>query len=237
MKKPSSKHKGARGSSKRSPGNQATPKSSKPLTANKKVAGSGKRKSSKAVSVQAAKAKSAPVQPRPLAPRKPTLEEIAYRNALGQFESAVNLFNVNDFAKARGTFERLTANAAPDLAQRARVYLKICNQRLSRSSSQPRTADDHYNFGVQLANQGNLAEADEYLKKALKLAPKCDYVYYALATTSALRENAEEALGYLEKAMELNGQNRYLARNDPDFASLDEDPRFTELLYPEKPLV
>ena len=236
MKKPSSKHKGARGSSKRSPGNQASPKSSKPLTANKKIASSGKSKSSKAVSAQAAKAKSAPVQPRPLAPRKPTLEEIAYRNALGQFESAVNLFNVNDFAKARGTFERLTANAAPDLAQRARVYLKICNQRLSRSSSQPRTADDHYNFGVQLANQGNLEEAEQCLTKALKLAPKCDYIHYAMASTLALKDNAEGAMDYLAQAIGLNGRNRYLAQNDPDFSSLSEDPRFTELLYPEKPL-
>ncbi len=29
-------------------------------------------------------------------------------------------------------------------------------------------------------------------------------------------------------------KNRYHARNDEDFAFLQEDPRFTELLYPEK---
>ena len=58
----------------------------------------------------------------------------------------------------------------------------------------------------------------------------------ALASTSALRENAEQAMEHLEHAIELNNRNRYLAQNDPDFSSLSEDPRFTELLYPEKPV-
>jgi hypothetical protein len=35
-------------------------------------------------------------------------------------------------------------------------------------------------------------------------------------------------------AIELRPENRYHARNDEDFAFLQEDPRFTEMLYPEK---
>ena len=35
-------------------------------------------------------------------------------------------------------------------------------------------------------------------------------------------------------AIQLRPENRYHARNDEDFAFLQEDPRFTELLYPEK---
>jgi hypothetical protein len=38
----------------------------------------------------------------------------------------------------------------------------------------------------------------------------------------------------LKIAITLNSANRYHARNDEDFAFLQEDPRFTELLYPEK---
>jgi hypothetical protein len=38
----------------------------------------------------------------------------------------------------------------------------------------------------------------------------------------------------LKVAIQLRPENRYHARNDEDFAFLQEDPRFTELLYPER---
>ena len=38
----------------------------------------------------------------------------------------------------------------------------------------------------------------------------------------------------LRVAIKLRPENRYQARNDADFAFLQEDPRFTELLYPER---
>jgi len=171
---------------------------------------------------------------KPPAPRRPTPEEVALKNALEQFANAVNLFSNNEFSKARGILGRLVTTPSTDLAERARVYLNICNQRLSRSILHLKTADDFYNHGVQLANQGNLEEAEECLKKALKLDPKCDYIHYAMATTQALRENVEGVLEHLQKAIELNAQNRYLAQKDPDFSNLEEDPRFTEMIYPEK---
>ncbi len=213
--------------------------STKRLTVKGKSAGGKRNQSPKARSGKQKTARKTTVPlrpiPPPLPPRKPTAEQRAYQNALRQFESAVRLLSGNQLAKARSLFERLTAVPTPDLAQRARIYLAICNQRLSKPSLQLKTADDYYNYGVRMSNQRNLEEAEENLRKAIKLAPKSDYIYYALASTSALRENAESALENLGKAIQLNMQNRYLAQNDPDFASLGEDPRFTELIYPEKP--
>jgi hypothetical protein len=37
----------------------------------------------------------------------------------------------------------------------------------------------------------------------------------------------------LGEAIRLNPQNRFQARNDSDFQNMADDPRFTELLYPE----
>ena len=87
-----------------------------------------------------------------------------------------------------------------------------------------------------MANEGNLEEAEKALDRALKLTPQADHVLYALASTQALRENLEGALEFLEKAIQLNVRNRYLAQSDPDFSKLMEDPRFTELIYPEEPM-
>ena len=166
--------------------------------------------------------------------RQLTAQEIAYQAALVQFENGVKLFNNNEFSKAHAVFEKLASGPAQDLAERARVYMRICEQRRSRPAPQMRSAEDLYNYGVQMANEGNLEKAEEALSRALKLTPQADHVLYALASMQALRENVEGALEYLEKAIRINLRNRYLAQNDPDFSKLMEDPRFTELLYPEE---
>ncbi len=188
-------------------------------------------------SLKAKGKKSSKGKPAPVFRRKLTQEEIQYRNSVTQFEKGVKQFNRHEFEKARPIFERLANLPARDLAERAQVYLNICKQRLSHLSPRLKTIEDFYNYGVSMANQGNQEEAERHLAKALKLAPKSDYIYYALASTFALREHVEAALEHLQKAIQLNERNRYMARNDSDFSKLEEDPRFTELIYPEKPLV
>jgi tetratricopeptide (TPR) repeat protein len=230
MKKSASKKSGSKPASKRDAARKTRPK---PGKVSRPAEKSSRRDAGRARGAKSRRNEAKPVK---FPPRKPTPEEIAYQQALAHFEKGLSLFGHNDFAKARTIFQKLTANAAQDLAERARVYLNICNQRLARPSLQLKTTDDFYNYAVRMANQGNHEEAEQYLTKALKLSPKFDYLYYALATTQTLRENTDGALESLKKAIELNERNRYLAQNDPDFSSLLEDPRFTELIYPEKPL-
>ena len=208
--------------------------------AGKRPTGSGKRSApaSSTSRPQAGKkraVKSSPAAPPPVVTRKPTAAEIAHQHHMERFENALQLFNQQQVSRARAMFERLLTIPSPELAERARVYVSICEQRLSRATVPLKTAEDYYNYAVGLANEGNAEESAEYLQKALKLAPKADYMYYALATTYALRDNVDGALQYLLKAIELNERNRYQAQHDADFANLLEDPRFTELLYPEKP--
>ena len=71
--------------------------------------------------------------------------------------------------------------------------------------------------------------------RARKLAPKADYVYYALASVAALTGETDEAVNLLAQAIKLHPQNRFHARNDADFRLLQDEPRFLELLYPERP--
>ena len=236
MKRPAPKPKGKKQTAKSSAKPRTGQRVARSVKPRRESVGKAARGSSKAKSSKSVRAKKSQAPPPPPIRRKPTADEIAYQNALTQFEAAVKLLNENHFAKARGTFEKLVDTATPDLAQRARMYLNVCNQRIARPAVHLKSAEDHYNYGVQLSNQGMLDGAEEYLKKALKLAPHLDYIHYALASTSALREDAEQAMEHLEHAIGLNGRNRYLAQNDPDFSSLSEDPRFTELLYPEKPV-
>jgi tetratricopeptide (TPR) repeat protein len=151
------------------------------------------------------------------------------------YEEAMSLFHQQKFQRAKQELEKVLAGPSKELADRARTHLRITEQRMKPLSEQnPKSPEEHYQRGVAMMNLGRWDEARESLDKARKLAPKADHVHYALAALDCLTGEADSAMVNLKVAIELRPSNRYHARNDEDFAFLQEDPRFTELLYPEK---
>jgi tetratricopeptide (TPR) repeat protein len=151
------------------------------------------------------------------------------------YDEALALFHQQKYAKAKQELEKVVEGPSKELADRARMHIKIAEQRMKPQAEQnPRTAEEHYQRGVAMMNLGRWDEARESLDKARKLAPKADHIVYAVAALDCLTGEADAALANLKIAIDLRSANRYHARNDEDFAFLQEDPRFTELLYPEK---
>jgi tetratricopeptide (TPR) repeat protein len=151
------------------------------------------------------------------------------------YDEALSLFHQQKFAKAKQELEKVLEGPSKELADRARMHINIAEQRMKPSLEQnPRTADEHYQRGVAMMNIGRWDDARESLLKARKAAPKADHIHYALAALDCLTGEADSAMANLKVAIQLRAENRFHARNDEDFAFLQEDPRFTELLYPEK---
>jgi tetratricopeptide (TPR) repeat protein len=151
------------------------------------------------------------------------------------YDEALGLFHQQKFARAKQELEKVIEGPSKELIDRARMHLRISEQRMKPSTEQnPRTADEHYQRGVAMMNIGRWDDARESLERARKNAPKADFVHYALAALDCLTGEADSAMANLKIAIDLRPENRYHARNDEDFAFLQEDPRFTELLYPEK---
>ena len=151
------------------------------------------------------------------------------------YDEALGLFHQQKFAKAKQELEEVLKGPSKELADRARMHIKIAEQRMKPSAElHPRTAEEHYQRGVGMMNIGRWDDARESLLKARKAAPKADHIHYALAALDCLTGEADSAMANLKVAIHLRAENRYHARNDEDFAFLQEDPRFTELLYPEK---
>ena len=151
------------------------------------------------------------------------------------YEEAMVFFHQQKFQRAKQELEKVLEGPSKELADRARTHLRITEQRMKPLSEQnPKSSEEHYQRGVAMMNLGRWDEARESLDKARKLAPKADHVHYALAALDCLTGEADSAMANLKVAIELRPSNRYHARNDEDFAFLQEDPRFTELLYPEK---
>lgn len=157
--------------------------------------------------------------------------EARYFAAIKSFEVAVRYFQKGNYEKAKEIFEKLAGGPTQEVASRAQVYLRMCEQKLSRTASEPKAAADLYDLGVAHLNARNLDAAVEHLSKALRSGPNQDHVRYALAAAHALLGNVEAALEHLRVAIELRPANRLLAGEDEDFRSLADDPRFQRLIH------
>jgi tetratricopeptide (TPR) repeat protein len=159
----------------------------------------------------------------------------ARKQQLKAYEEALKYFQQQKFHRAKESLERVLEGPSKELADRAQMHVRICEQRISRPPVPAvKSAEDHYTQGVALMNLGRWDEAREHFDRARKAAPKADHIVYAMAALDCLTGEADSAMANLKIAIQLRPENRYHARNDEDFSFLQEDPRFTELLYPER---
>jgi tetratricopeptide (TPR) repeat protein len=168
-------------------------------------------------------------------PKKASVpEDPRAAQALQNYEAGLRALQEHKFEKAKPLFQKVLAGPSKELTDRASVHLSICNQHLERSTAtQFKSVEEHYDYAVSLMNVGDYVTAREHIEKLLKQAPKTDFVVYGLAALDCLTGHVEDSLKHLEEALRLNAGLRYQARNDSDFHNLAEDPRFTELLYPD----
>lgn len=153
---------------------------------------------------------------------------------LQSYEAGLRALQEHKFDKAKPLFQKVLAGGSKELGDRATMHLNICNQHLERSATtQFKTIEEHFDYSVSLMNVGDYITAREHIEKIVKQAPKTDFVIYGLAALDCLTGHVEESLKHLDEALRLNANLRYQARNDSDFHNLAEDPRFTELLYPD----
>jgi len=113
------------------------------------------------------------------------------------------------------------------------VHILTCDKNLDKTALQFKSTEEHYDYAVSLINSGDYVTAREHLDKLLKQNPKSEYVLYGLAALDCLTGHIEESMKTLGAAIEVKPALRFQARNDTDFQNLAEDPRFTELLYPD----
>jgi tetratricopeptide (TPR) repeat protein len=165
--------------------------------------------------------------------KKQVAEDPRHTAAVQSYELGLRALQEHKFDKARGHLQKALSGPNKSLADRAMVHLHTCDQHMEKPALQFKTPEEHFDFTVSLMNRGDYVAAREHLEKLLKQQPKSDYVLYGLAALSCLTGHVEEALKTLDEAIHANPALRFQARNDSDFQNLAEDPRFTELLYPD----
>jgi len=155
--------------------------------------------------------------------------------AFQHYQTAVQLLQQGKFDKALAAFEKLFPNAPAELLERCKMYISTCQRQLEQHNLTFLTPEEHYDYAVSQLNTGFYEEAREQFNAILLSYPGTDYAYYGLALLDGMTGRIEDCLQNLAKAIELNPRNRLQARVDNDFQGMADDPRFTELLYPEVP--
>jgi tetratricopeptide (TPR) repeat protein len=197
---------------------KSAPASKKPVR--KKAAANTKK------SASATRPAAKPVQERRKAPLSPLTMA-----AVREFERALTIFNRHDFAAAKSAFENIVARFADqaEVIAPVRTYLAVCEHRLLRTPTAPRSADALYNQGVFEFNRGRTREAIEIFEKALKAEPRADHVLYSLSAAYIRIGDQTKAVDALRRAIALSPAHRSQARHDPDLAGLRTNREFQRI--------
>src|SRR5947209_50558 len=166
-------------------------------------------------------------------PKKALSDDPRFTQAVQNYEAGLRAMQEHKFDKAKGFLQKVLAGPSVELADRAKTHLNTCTLHGERAATQFKSPEEHYDYAISLMNVGDYVSAREHLEKLSKQAPKADYVAYGLAALDCLTGHVEDSLRHLNDAIRLNSGLRFQARNDSDFQNLVEDPRFTELLYPD----
>jgi len=171
--------------------------------------------------------------PRTLAGAAPA-NDGARAQVLAHYEAAIRLLQEGKYEKAHAAFDKMLASGPGDLADRIRMYLNACLQQMAQKSKANFSShEEHYDYAVSLLNEGLYEDAREQFNAILKANDKADYAFYGLAVLASMTGDSHTCLEHLTEAIRRNPQNRIQARADSDFQDMADDPRFTELLYPE----
>lgn len=159
--------------------------------------------------------------------------DAARQQALEQFSAAVQLMQSGKFDKALVAFEKLLPDAPFELADRIRTFRTACIKQTEKVAAKFASEEERCDYAVVLLNDGNYADAREHFDEILKKNPQSDFALYGLAVLSSMTGDFTACLEHLTAAISMNPQRRIQARSDSDFQDMADDPRFTELLYPE----
>jgi tetratricopeptide (TPR) repeat protein len=170
---------------------------------------------------------------RTLAGTPPVAQDGTRAAAIASYETALHLMQQGKYDLAHVAFDRMLLVSPPELADRIRMYINACLLQIKKGSTTFASHEERYDYAISLLNDGKYPDAREQFKQILAAHPTADYAFYGLAVLSSMTGDSHECLEHLSSAIKYNPRNRIQARADSDFQDMADDPRFTELLYPE----
>jgi tetratricopeptide (TPR) repeat protein len=151
--------------------------------------------------------------------------------AVALYEAGIAAFQKQNYPEASGIFGRLL-DAFPregSLADRARVYLGVCERALASTAKGPQTPEERLTAATAALNDGDLPRAEELARSVFDDDPQQDLALYLLAAVASRQGRPDEALDRLGKAIALSPEASAQARHDDDFEPLHDLEEFWKL--------
>jgi tetratricopeptide (TPR) repeat protein len=159
----------------------------------------------------------------------PSAAELDARRQRTLFSEAMKKFAAGDFRSALQGFEQAASGTDLSVGETARMYCRMCQQRLGQAKVELRTPEEQYDYAVSLMNLGDYAAARRHLEGALN-GNEGAHVRYALGITLGMLGDERGAVEHLRQAFRLDARLRSMARSDADFQQLLERHPIRELL-------
>lgn len=151
-----------------------------------------------------------------------------YEEALDAYTQATKVLRKGECEKSEKLFSDFLNKYSSEieLADRARLYLKICAEKTNATTVTPKTFEDYLNYGIYLMNGGQFNDALKNLDKASKMEPKEAKISYLTSINHMLSGNKKDSLENLKNAVKKDGAFAVLAQNESDFEPIWEDEEF-----------
>jgi tetratricopeptide (TPR) repeat protein len=164
-------------------------------------------------------------------------EEKELAKIIKEFDSAVQIFSKKDYEKAENAFDTIIERykdsdfySVLEIHARSNVYKKICHAKLDPIKIELTSDEDYLNEGLYHLNAGNFDRALELLSHLEKDGYKDSYVNYLLSIVYLKKEDINNSLEYLKKAVKKDQYYKIIAHNEPDFDSLFENEAFAAII-------
>ncbi len=158
----------------------------------------------------------------------PSARQLKHDLAVSVYESALQALQQRQFTEAARLLRSVveTFPEEKELHERAQLYLNVCERQLVPRDATPRTIEERVYAATLAINAGAYDQGLRELESLSRDHPDNDHVHYMLAVAHTLRRDLAPALASLQRAVELNQENRFLAWQDADLEGLREHPRF-----------
>ena len=139
--------------------------------------------------------------------------------AVALYEEGVAALQAHEFSRASALLRSVLSRYPEEreLHERVRLYLNVCERHMAPRAASPVHAGRtrvRRDAGGQRRELRRGARASA--RPPARESPEHDHALYMLASVLALRDEVDEAVPLLLRAIELNPDNRSLARHDPD---------------------
>jgi tetratricopeptide (TPR) repeat protein len=148
------------------------------------------------------------------------------------YERGVTALQLRKYAEATKLLQAVI-DAYPEekeLHERAQVYLNVCRRQALPLDATPKTFEERVYAATLAINAGAYDDGLGRLEALAGESPDNDHVHFMLAVARSLRGEPDKAWPHLQRAIELNPENRFLARQDADLEVLRRDPQFRQLI-------